>query len=202
MRKKRNNKKLFKNKIQMFIYLILFAICIFLFIVIGKTDYTKNELPDAIKFSNTFKSVPENNLYVYATSSDVYNIINKQSGIILMGFSKNKWVEEYASILNDVAMNYKIDKLYYYDFEKDRDDNNGTYEAIVNKLINYAPSNDKGEREIYAPTVVIVKNGNVIAYFDETTFIKGDITSKEYYSEENYVKTYNQFKEAILEYLW
>ena len=40
---KREKKKFFKNRTQMVIYLILFAICIYLFIAIGKIDFHKDE---------------------------------------------------------------------------------------------------------------------------------------------------------------
>ena len=119
-----------------------------------------------------------------------------------MGFERNKFVDGYASILNDVCKEYKIDKIYYYDFLQDREENNGTYEAIVDKLSNYITVNDMEVRDLYAPTVVVVKNGNIIGYFDEAAFLKGDIEPKDYYSDKKTIEIYEEFKNAILEYLW
>ena len=106
----------------------------------------------------------------------------------------------YAKILNDVGKEVGIDKIYYYDFLKDRDEANGTYETIVNKLSVYAPVNDEGIQNISAPTVIIVKNGGIIGYFDDTAIIRGNITPDIYYNENQEAIVYEQFKTALLEY--
>ena len=195
-------KKLFKNKIQMIIYIILFIICILLFIVIGKMDYNKPSVSDSEKFMNLYKGVPKDNLYVFANAQDVYKIVNKKSGIILMGFPTNKWMSEYAIILNEICKEYKVDKIYYYDFLSDREENNGTYEAIIDKISDYVYTNDLGVKEIYAPSILVVKNGKVIKYFDELSFVRGNLTPDDYFEEDIKLQIYEQIKLAILEYLW
>ena len=95
-------KKLFKSKAQMIIYIILYIICIGLFVVIGNMNYKDSSETEAKKFSNIYKNIAEDNLYVFASASDVLNIVNGRSGVILLGFPKNKWTSYYAEYLNDV----------------------------------------------------------------------------------------------------
>ncbi len=181
---KSKKKKFFKNKFQMVIYTIIFIVCIGLFIYIGCIDFTKDIDSESKKFSSLYKEVSDDNLYVFTSASEVLNLLNKEEvAVILFGFPTNKWTGYYANILNEVAKELKIDKLYYYDFYEDRKDSNGTYETIVNKLKVYAPVDDEGNQDIMAPTVVIVRNGVVKAYFDDTSMMKGITTPKEYYNE-------------------
>ncbi len=194
--------KLFKNKLQMIIYITTFIICVILFIIIGQTDFHKEELNDNQKISSLYNMVPSDNLYVFSNASDVLNIINgNSSGIILMGFPQNEWTNYYANILNKAAMELKVDKIYYYDFYKDRDESNGTYEMIVNKLKVYVQVDDEGTKDIHAPTVLMVKNGEVIAYFDDTSTMKGEVKPEDYYNEYQTTLTYEMFKTAINEYM-
>ena len=194
-------KKFFKNKTQMIIYSIIFIICIALFIVIGKTDFQKDIDTEAKKFHALYNLVDDDNLYVFSDATDVLDILNGRSGVILMGFPMNKWTNNYAKILNDTAKEFNIDKIYYYDFQKDRDESNGTYETIVNKLKVYVPVDDEGLQDIQAPTVIVIKEGEVIAYFDDTSIIKGTVTPEVYYTENQKALTYELFKTALTEYI-
>lgn len=194
-------KSLFKNKAQMIIYGITFTICIILFIVIGQVDFKKDIDTDSKRFSSLYNMLSNDNLFHFCDATDVLEIINGRSGIVLMGFPTNKWMNNYAYILNDLAKELKIDNLYYYDFQQDRDESNGTYETIVKKLKVYVPVNDEGIQDIQAPTVIVIKNGEVIGYFDDTSIMKGTVTPELYYTENQKAITYEGFKTALLEYI-
>lgn len=194
-------KKLFKNKLQMVIYIITFMLCIFLFIIIGKADFQEKEESEAKKFTNIYNVVSEDNLYVFSNATEVLQILNGKSGIILMGFPINTWTKYTADILNKVCLDLNVDKIYYYDFLKDREESNGTYETIVNKLDVYVTVDDEGTKDLRAPTVLIVKDGEVIAYFDDTSTMKGVITPEDYYNEYQSSLIYEKYKTAIMEYM-
>lgn len=194
-------KKLFKNKAQMIIYIITFIMCIILFIVIGNINFKKEETKESEKFSALYNMVSDDNLYVFSNASEVLSIINGNSGIILMGFPQNKWTNYYAVLLNNAAKDLGVDKIYYYNFLKDRDESNGTYETIVNKLKVYVTVDDEGTKDLHAPTVLIIKNGDIIGYFDDTSTMKGTVTPDIYYNEYQTLLTYEGFKTAITEYL-
>ena len=118
-----------------------------------------------------------------------------------MGFPLNKWTNYYASILDKAATSVGIDKIYYYDFLQDREENNGTYETIVNKLEVYVPVDDLENREIYAPTVIIVKNGVVLGYFDSAAIRKGSVKPEDYFTENERTLIYEELKTALKEYI-
>lgn len=194
-------KKLFKNKAQMIIYIITFIMCIILFILIGTHDFKKHEDSEPKKFSSMYSLVSEDNLYTFTNATEILSILNGRSGIILLGFPLNEWTNYTANILNNVCKDLGIDKIYYYDFLNDREESNGTYETIVNKLKVYITVDDEGTKDLHAPTVLIVKDGDIIGYFDDTSTMKGVINPTDYYTEYQTDITYAGFKTAIEEYL-
>lgn len=194
-------KNLFKSKTQMILYTVIFGICIALFIIIGKTDFKNNEETESQKFSSIYNLVEENNLFHFSDATEILSILNSKSGVILMGFPLNEWTNYYADILDEVAKELKLDTIFYYNFLKDRDESNGTYETIVNKLNMYVTVDDEGTKDLHAPTVIVVKNGEVIGYFDDTAYIKGDVTPEIYYNEYQRALTYEGFKTAISAYM-
>ncbi len=194
-------KKLFKNKVQMVIYIILFIVCIGLFIYVGNIDFSKNAETDAHKMANLYDLVPQDNVYTFADASDALNILSGRSGIVLFGFPENIWTNYTAKYLNEVAKELKIDKIYYYDFLRDREENNGTYETVLNKLEGYVPIFDKNHKDIQAPTILVVKKGKIIAYIDDTSIMKLNISPKDYYTDYQINITKDAIKRALYEYL-
>ena len=133
------NKKMFKSKTQMIIYLIVFCLLIYAFIYLGKKDYNV-KLPDNERFASEFSMVSEDNVFKYVSAVDARMVSRKAKGIVLFG-TNNEWVDYYAYMVNKIAKEVGIKEIYYYDFTKNRKDNNGTYEDIVKNLSEYARCN-------------------------------------------------------------
>ena len=193
------NEKLFKNKWQMLVYCFLFVVLIGAFIYLGTLDYD-DTLPDNEEFSREFSLVSEDNVFEYVNATTALMVANGTKGIVLFGTS-NEWVNYYANIVNKVAKEVGIDTIYYYDFVKNRQDNNGTYEAIVEKLSDYVTYNDYGNAEIYAPTLLVVGGDEVIFFDTETTFINGNIAPSEYWNSFNESSKMNELRNVFTEYL-
>ena len=193
------NEKLFKNKTQMVIYIILFCLLIYGFIYLGKKDY-KVKVSDNERFSSEFSLVSKDNVFKYVNATDARMVAKGAKGIVLFG-TNNDWVNYYAYIVDKVAKEVGIEEIYYYDFIKNRKDNNGTYEDIVKTLSNYVTYNDKGVAEIYAPSLLVVSNDKVILFDSETSFVKGDILPNAYWNSEKIAEKENQLREAFIKYL-
>lgn len=193
------NEKLFKNKWQMIIYCILFVALIGAFIYLGTLDYD-NTLPDNEQFAQDFSLVSEDNVFEYINATTALMVASGTKGIVLFG-TANEWVNYYANIVNKVAKEVGIDSIYYYDFLENRQDNNGTYEAIVEKLSPYVTYNDYGRAEIYAPSLLVVSGDEVIFFDTETSFVNGDITPSEYWNSFNESAKMQELNNVFLEYL-
>ena len=199
--KKNNKKKLFKNKTQMVIYILLLILLLSLFVIVGEIDFKKEEDTEAKQFSSLYNLVDKDNLFVFGDATDVLNILKGRSGVIFLAFPSNKWSNKYASILNEVGKEMGIDKIYYYDFKKDREESNGTYETVVNTLEMYVPVDDENNKNLQAPTIIIVKKGNIIGYFDDVTLMRGPVNPSEYYNENEITRIKSSLKYALEEYL-
>lgn len=171
-------KKMIKNMIS----LILFIVMLYLFIHFGTKNY-QVKVADNVRFANEYKEVSKNNVFVYATSPEILEILNGKSGIILMGFSSNPWSHYYAEYLNEVVIANHIDKIYYYDFKADREFKTNTYLNIVSKLEDHLYKTDTGNKNLVAPSILIVKNGKILYYDDEISGIKGNITPEEFFTD-------------------
>ena len=195
------DKSLFKNKVQMIIYLIIFCILIWAFIYLGTRNY-KNEINnDKERFDMDFSLVDKDNVFVYAKNLDVRSAIQSGNTIVFFGNNKSEWVNYYASILNEAAKNVGIKKILYYDFFDDRDTKNGTYEKIVEILKDYVKTNDLGVKNIYAPTLVVIKNNNILYFDDETSFVDGDTTPNYYWTVNNKELKQGELENIFIKYL-
>lgn len=175
-------KKIFKNKTQIIVYSFLFVFFILGFIYLASKDYGVANTNDSQKFVSEHKEVDKDNVYVYLNASDVYSYLKEDNVMLLMGNKNNSWVGYYANVLNAVAKEQGITKVYYYDFTEDRKVSNGIYEMIVEYLKDYVTHTDSGTANLYGPTFLIKKNG-LITYFDDSTAVReGDVSAQNYWN--------------------
>lgn len=137
-------------------------------------------------------SIPEDNPFIYKTEDELAEMIkNKETFIVYFGFAKCPWCRSVLPTLIESVKNNKIDKIYYVDVLEIRDtyELNTQNKAVKTKegtkgyydllellgpvLDDYSPLTYKkgkktievkvNEKRIYAPNIVVVKNGNPIA---------------------------------------
>ena len=170
---------------QKIIYVCSFIFLFVAFIYLGTKDYSTPEsvISDQERFTEDF-GITSDNVFDYKTASEILETMNTGTSVIFFAFPENMWSHTYASILNDVAKYYGVDSIYYYNFYTDREMSNSYYENIVDQLYPYLPVLDDGTRDLYAPTMVMVKNGEIIAYDDETSIVHGEVTVNDYWTSE------------------
>ena len=190
---------MFKSKTQMVIQIIIFCLLIYAFIYLGKKEY-KVELPDNEKFSSMFSMVSTDNVFKIVNATEARMVSRGAKGIVLFG-TENEWVNYYAYIVNKIAKEVGIEEIYYYDFTKNRKDNNGTYEDIVKNLSNYVTYNDKGVAEIYAPSLLVVSKDEVLLFDSDTSFIKGKTTPSTYWNSFTQGEKEQNLRAVFTEYL-
>lgn len=156
--------------------LIIFVILIIAFIYFGTKDYKL----DSKKRQNekNASSVLLNGDYVFndINHSKVLNKLStKNDSIIYVCVDGNKLCTKYGLLIDEVAKTYSIDTIYYYDIKEDREKNNGTYQKIVSKLKDFLITDDLGEQNLYAPTLIFIKNGMVYEFDDSLSLNRGEV---------------------------
>jgi len=190
-----------KKKITWIIEILLFILIIGGFIFVGTRDFSSKVEVDNEKFDHDYKNVSSDNIFVYASASEILTTMKSGSAVVFMAYPNNQWSGYYASILNETAKEVGIDKILYYDFYEDRQNKNATYQSIVLRLSSYLKTLDNGKQNILAPTMMIIKNGQIIAFDDETSIMTGNISPEDYWDEYHKELKRNTFKTMFGEYL-
>jgi len=164
-------------------YILSFVFLISAFIYLGTKNYNspKRKLTDAESFTQEY-GITEDNVYVYKSARDILELLNTGTGIVFCGFPENDWSRVYAEVLNDVAKRFDVTQIWYYNFKNDRSNNNHYYNNIVKQLEAYTFFLDNNQSNLYAPTVFFVKDGEIVAYDDETAIMKGNATVDNYWT--------------------
>ena len=143
----------------------------------------KDNNSDNIKFSKEYTSISEDNVFVYRSKEEIINILEHGTGIVYLGFPECPWCEAYVVLLNEIAKNEGIEKIYYYNIREDRKNNTEFYQKVVSILNDYLNYDEEGKKRIFVPNVTFVKEGKIIFNDNETSLIS-EGTPSEYWTEE------------------
>lgn len=159
-----------------------------------KTEYTITN--DSLKFKEEYESlngkdtgynqtyptldIKSYNPMLYSNYNEIFEILEKGTGIIYFGFPECPWCRNLVPVLVSSALESKVDKIYYLNIKEDRNtltltkkgkiktekQGNENYLKLVDILKDYLPVydglNDETIKRIYLPTVIFVKDGKII----------------------------------------
>lgn len=156
------------------------------------TDTDKNQkLTDSEKFAKEYKLESKDgkaidNVFIYRTPEQIINILKKGTGIVYLGFPECPWCKGYVPYLNEIAQEMKVEKIYYLNILNERKNNTDEYKEITEILSEYLQNDEEGNKRIYVPAVIAVKDGKIVGFDDETAWdTKGYETPKEYWENED-----------------
>ena len=170
---------------------IIIIIGVVLVIALGVLGYLylnkeKDTNIDGKKFAEEYTSVTNDNVFVYRSAEEIINILEHGTGVVYLGFPECPWCTAYVPYLNEVAKANDVDKVYYYNILNDRKDNTDNYKKMVDILKDYLKFDEEGNKRIYAPSVIAVKDGEILDFDDETAWdTKGYKTPEEYWKNED-----------------
>lgn len=149
-----------------------------------KEPKTEEKVKDNEKFAKEYTKISKDNVFVYRTMDEVIKILEKGTGIVYLGFPECPWCQAYVPYLNEVAKENKVEKIYYKNISQERKDNTKEYQKIMELLGKYVEYDDEGNKRIYAPTIIFVKDGKIIGMDSETAKdTKGCKDPEEYWTE-------------------
>lgn len=175
--------------------LVIFIVGVILLILCLWSTGTFNKNSDALKFYSEYgnsSTITEDNLYKYASKEEVLDLLDHKTGVLYFGFSTCPWCQTIVPILNQVASDNGQGEILYYDIKRDRNtlslneqgevvtdkESTNFYRELLKELDDVASPYiltddegkevDTGEKRIYVPLVVFVKEGKVV-YSHEAT---------------------------------
>ena len=149
---------------------------------------------DAARFSAEYPKVSEDNVFVYRNATQIIDILRGGTGVVFFGFPDCPWCQAYAPILNDVAKEIGLKKIFYFNIQSDRADNTAEYQTIVEILRTHLSLNDEGKPRIFVPHVSVINQGALIGHNNETSLITGGITPQEYWTTEKITSLKNHLR--------
>ena len=145
----------------------------------------KEVITDSSKFKSEYTSVSDNNIYVYKDIDEILKILDNGTGIVYFGFPECPWCQAYVPMLDEVAKENGLDKIYYYNIYNDRKDNTENYKKIVEKLDEYLTYDNEGNKRVYVPAVIGVLRGKIVGFDDETAYdTKGYENPSDYWNDD------------------
>lgn len=163
----------------------IFAILIVLFIYFGTRDYkiVKKKKIDEKNASSVL--LDEGYLFTEINHSKVLNkISSKNDAIIYFCIDGNELCTKYGLLIDEVFKTFNVNEIYYYDIKEDRENNNGTYQKILSILKDYLLTDDLGEQDLHAPTLLFIKNGDIYAFDDDLSLVHGVFDIDKVWNEE------------------
>ena len=117
--------------------------------------------------------IDANNPVIYLNNQNIIKNIKNGNKIIMFGNKKDNGTRNVVETLLEVAKENNVDKVYYYNVEKDSKMNDKIVETINNNNI----------KKIEAPLVIVVNKGKIVSYHMGTVGTHNDY-SKELTKEE------------------
>lgn len=171
-------------------------------------------------------NVNSNNPIKYSDYDELIDVIKNKTGIIYLGFPECPWCRSALPVLLDVAKDNNIDTIYYLNIKNERDsyvieDGKLTYaldddgneikgtegyfkllEALDEHLSDYVINFDDkdyevGEKRIYAPSVIFVRDGEVLGIHVST--VTSHESGWDNLTEEQYEELYSIYEDYVLE---
>ncbi len=185
-----------KSSKKYLIYAIIgiIAVALIIFLVI---KLQKNNLPDNEKFANEYTEVGKNNVFVYRNADEIIKILEGGTGLVYLGFPECPWCQAYVPMLNEVAKEEGVEKIYYFNIREDRNKNSKDYQKIVKLVKNFLLKDDEGNERIFVPDVYAVKEGKILSHNNDTSIMSEDITPADYWTDAKKEEIKQTFKAMI-----
>ena len=158
---------------------------------------------DAKKFAIEYAEVEKDNVFIYSDINEILNIMKNGTGVVYLGFPESKWCQKYVTILNEVAKENEIDKIYYYNIYNDIKNNTENYQKLISILDEYLQFDAENKKKIDIPNISFHIEGKIIGNISEKN-IENDMENiQEYWTENKKAKLKNDlniYMEEIFSY--
>jgi len=154
----------------------------------------KSTISDAEVFANEYHEVSPDHVFVSKTYEEIVNIMEHGTGVVYLGYPECPWCQYYVKYLNEVAKEVGLDKIYYANTKKIKEENMDYYHHLISILDGHLQFNNEGEQWIYVPNVSFHIGGNIIFNDYETSKDTHGLKNPEDYWNDEEIK---ELKKAL-----
>ena len=135
-------------------------------------------------------NIPDKNLVTIKTDEEIIDVLKNGTGVVYFGFNSCPWCRSLVETLIKTAKNTNVKNIYYVDvldirssyevknkkLNKTKEGTEAYYEILEvldDYLTEYKITSDKKdydtkEKRLYAPTIVALKNGEIVGFHEGT----------------------------------
>lgn len=114
---------------------------------------------------NDYPSLDKNTIIEYISGEDALNKIESNyTGIIVFGFKECPWCQACISHVDYVAKEKGYKEVFYLDIKDMRDNEESPERQIYLSIFEHIKEDIDNPEKIFAPTVVVFKDGKVTGY--------------------------------------
>ena len=107
------------------------------------------------------------------------------TGVVYLGYPECPWCMAYVKYLNEVAKEVGVEKIYYCNTKRVKEESMDKYHELINLLHGNLQYTDEGEEWIFVPNVSFHISGEIIGNDYETSKdTHGLKEPKEYWTKE------------------
>lgn len=158
----------------------------------------ENATKDQTQFAQEYKEVTKDNVFVYKNVDDIIKIMEHGTGVVYLGYPECPWCQAYVKYLNEVAKEVGIEKIYYCNTKKVKEENMDKYKTLISLLSGHLQYTEEGEEWIYVPNVSFHIDGNIIGNDYETSKDTHNLKDPKKYWTEDEVTS---LKETLRNYM-
>lgn len=174
------------NKKIIIIVITILVLLLGVFSIWYFTRDSETKVLDGEKFAKEYDTITSDNVFVYKDIDEIIKVLEHGTGIVYLGFPECPWCKAYVVYLNEVAKDNDVEHIYYHNILEDRKNNTDKYQRIVAILSDYLQYDEEGNKRVYVPSVIAVKDGEIMGFDDETSWdTKGYDTPEEYWKNED-----------------
>lgn len=185
MEKEKELKNIDEEQVKKGVNKVLICLIVLVFIIsLGLFVFSLNN-NDSKKFSKEYPTVTDENVFVYSDINEIIELLDDGTGVIYLGFPECQWCQAYVPMLNEVAKEKGIEEIHYFNIREDRKENTKGYQEIVDELDDILDLDEEKNPRVYVPYIVVVEDGEVVGYDNETALISdSSVTPESYWTTE------------------
>lgn len=154
----------------------------------------------------------DDNSFVFSTEDEIIELLEKGTGIIYFGYTNCYQCRNIVPILESIAKELSVEQINYLDISNIRDtleldendkivttkEGSNNYYQILKILDDYLTDYTligkdgkeilTNEKRLYAPTVVGIRNGEIVGFYENNTFKNEELTNEEKETIKNNIK--------------
>lgn len=142
---------------------ILFII---MFFISGCSVKKTDNVTDAEIFASEY-AISKDNVFTYASIDEVLELFESGTGIVFFGNSDQDYLSDLVKIFSDLVEKKNISKVYYYNPVSIKNNEEDSYNQLINLLGDNLTIDDNGDGYLAVPSIYFVKNGKIVGYNDD-----------------------------------